>query len=181
MDFLRLGPLRREVLMRLTSTLVLGSCIALCACSDGITEPSPNGAAALKNANGNKDAVNGSGTSFASTVSFNVNVKGGPSGENPNGHVTFDFEGTIHSGKPRCLLVAGNLAAVGTLHRDDPNDTVVMVVRDGGDNGVDLVGFISTLSTEPCTQALELAPGLFFSPVEGNVIVTDAQPAVILP
>jgi hypothetical protein len=124
------------------------------------------------------DSITGSGTTGNFFGRFQIDVRSGPSGQNPTGQASFR-DGVIGpiDGPATCLAVSGN---VGIVNLQTPQFGVVTfeIVDNAGSGQPDT---ITGRATGPAdgrspTDCSPLPTGLSETVVEGDVSVVDAPP-----
>lgn len=177
--------------MRIIRNAILTACgVLLLGCTDGadqnLTEsmPASPSAISLASIRAGSDKVSGAGEMLGiGNNRFSVSAHSDPLGQDPRGHLRIERSGMLlANGAVSCLLVAGNRAVVGTDRLDAPGGQY-LVVRDNGNPGDELADEATEASTGVpadefgCAAVFSLTAGVLF-PIDGNVRVTDALPAV---
>jgi hypothetical protein len=143
--------------MRVAALLVTAATLALPA--GALAAPPPT-----------QDSVTGSGVSpfFGSST---IDVRSGPSGENPTGSASFTFEAL--TGTPTCLAVRGDVA---TFNLDTIFGRVTFQVTDNAGMGVPdvLAGIGTSRAAGDCSPLTE--PAQVENLTSGDFVVVDARP-----
>jgi hypothetical protein len=124
------------------------------------------------------DSITGSGTTGNFFGRFQIDVRSGPSGENPTGQASFS-SGVIGAidGPATCVAVSGN---VGIVNLQTPQFGVVTfeITDNAGSGQPDLIEGRATGQNEGRlpTDCSPLTNGLSETVIEGDVAVVDAPP-----
>jgi hypothetical protein len=112
-----------------------------------------------------QDTVTGTGTSGFCGGAFRVDVRSGPSGENPTGELAC---GTFFSGPVTCLSVSGNVALLTT--QTSQFGAVAVRITDNGPSA----DRVEALPGIGCPTPLGSYADMSFT---GDIVVVDAPPA----
>jgi hypothetical protein len=134
-----------------------------------------------------QDFVTGAGVHSLPETQFTISAHGGPLGEDPKGHISFQIEGQPRiKAEVTCLIVTANQAiatAIGTKPEANEGQIIVMHAVDNGEPG----GALPDLLRFSFAGAIRPAPGQpgCFLPVlppvpvtDGNITVHDGQPKI---
>jgi hypothetical protein len=174
--------------MRILPTALRFTCGAvLLACNDSSRSPTESlapstGVTTLSPLliSGNGDRVTGHGT-FLDTRDFTIAARSGPGGEDPRGHLRLQTNVTF-GGQVTCLFVVENKAVIGAPIDGQPGAFLFYFVEDNQALGSGVPDratmFLSSVPADEagCARLFALTEVTF--PVDGNVTVVDAIPAV---